>query len=54
MKALISHFIGSEDGQDLIEYGLLAAFISIISILTVKIIGLFVLVVYSWIGAALT
>jgi Flp pilus assembly pilin Flp len=32
-------FLREEDGQDLVEYGLLAAFISIAAIVTVRAIG---------------
>jgi Flp pilus assembly pilin Flp len=39
---VVKRFVGShrdETGQDLIEYGLLAAFISIVSLATVKLNG---------------
>ena len=39
MKNLIQRFIREEEGQDIIEYALLAAFISIAAILMVKAIG---------------
>jgi pilus assembly protein Flp/PilA len=39
MKNLIQRFIREEDGQDIIEYALLAAFISIAAILAIKAIG---------------
>ena len=39
MKTLIQRFVREEDGQDIIEYALLAAFISIAAILAIKAIG---------------
>lgn len=39
MKTLV-HFIREDQGQDIIEYALLAAFISVIAILAVSAIGL--------------
>jgi len=39
MKELIVRFLGEEEGQDLIEYGLLAALISIIAVLAIASVG---------------
>jgi len=39
MKNLIQRFIREEEGQDIIEYALLAAFISIVAIAAIKLIG---------------
>ena len=39
MKNLIRRFIRDEEGQDIIEYALLAAFISIIAIAAVRAVG---------------
>jgi pilus assembly protein Flp/PilA len=39
MKNLIQRFIREEDGQDIIEYALLAAFISIVAATIVMTIG---------------
>lgn len=39
MKALIARFVREEEGQDIIEYALLAAFISIIAIVAIQAIG---------------
>ena len=39
MKNLIQRFIREEDGQDIIEYALLAAFISIAAIAAIRVIG---------------
>jgi pilus assembly protein Flp/PilA len=38
MNAL-KNFIAQEDGQDLVEYALLAALLSIVSIVTLKVLG---------------
>ena len=35
----LDHLVASEDGQDLIEYGLLAAFISLAVITSIDVIG---------------
>ena len=39
MKNLIQRFIREEDGQDIIEYALLAAFISICAVAIITVIG---------------
>jgi Flp pilus assembly pilin Flp len=39
MKRLIARFIREEEGQDIIEYALLGAFISIIAIVAVRAVG---------------
>jgi pilus assembly protein Flp/PilA len=39
MKNLIQRFVREEDGQDLIEYALLAAFISIVAIAAIGYVG---------------
>jgi pilus assembly protein Flp/PilA len=39
MKNLFARFVRQENGQDLIEYALLAAFISVVSILAIKAVG---------------
>ena len=39
MKNLIQRFIREEEGQDMIEYALLAAFISIVAIASIILIG---------------
>jgi Flp pilus assembly pilin Flp len=43
-----------EDGQDMIEYAILAAFISIVAIVAIKLIGPLVNAIYVAVGAALT
>jgi Flp pilus assembly pilin Flp len=35
----IKNFVAREDGQDLVEYALLAALLSIVSIITLKALG---------------
>jgi pilus assembly protein Flp/PilA len=39
MKNLFNRFVREESGQDIIEYGLLAAFISVVAWLTLQAIG---------------
>lgn len=39
MKAMFSKFLRDEDGQDVIEWGLLVAFLSVILIVTVTAIA---------------
>jgi Flp pilus assembly pilin Flp len=39
MMKHLKKFLREENGQDLVEYGLLAAFISIAAVLTVRLIG---------------
>jgi pilus assembly protein Flp/PilA len=54
MKNLIQRFIREEDGQDIIEYALLAAFISIAAIIAIKAIGPKVNTYFTNVSAALT
>jgi Flp pilus assembly pilin Flp len=53
MQSFIRRFVREEEGQDIIEYALLGAFISIISIATVRFVGLDVLRLFGLIDAAL-
>jgi Flp pilus assembly pilin Flp len=39
MNNLLVRFIREEEGQDVIEYGLLGAFLSIVAILTITEVG---------------
>ena len=39
MKNLLVRFVREDEGQDIIEYGLLAAFISVVAWLTLQAIG---------------
>ncbi|HNV02576.1 MAG TPA: Flp family type IVb pilin [Vicinamibacterales bacterium] len=54
MKNLIRRFIRDEEGQDIIEYALLAAFISIIAIAAVRAVGDRVQVYFGNVQAQLT
>ena len=54
MKALIQRFVREEEGQDIIEYALLAAFVSVVAIVVVKAIGALVTTNYQAIETALT
>ena len=47
-------FITDERGQDMIEYALLAAFISIIAIAMIRLIGPLILTIFTDIKLALT
>jgi Flp pilus assembly pilin Flp len=49
----LRRFIRDEQGQDMVEYALLAAFISIVAIATLRLIGPLVLGIYNNIRAAL-
>ena len=50
----IMRFIHEDDGQDMVEYALLAAFISIVAIVVIKAIGPLVNTIYTNIKDALT
>ena len=50
----ISKFVRNEDGQDMVEYALLAAFISIVAILTIRNIGPLINAIYQRVQASLT
>jgi len=39
MKSLIQRFVKEEDGQDLIEYALLAGFISLVAVAAIRSVG---------------
>jgi pilus assembly protein Flp/PilA len=39
MKALFKRFVREEEGQDLIEYALLAGFISLVAVLAIQGVG---------------
>ena len=54
MKNLIQRFIREEEGQDIIEYALLAAFISVIAILAVTTIGTKVNTIYEGVSTQLS
>ena len=52
MKNLISRFVREESGQDIIEYSLLGAFISVVAWLTLQNIGQDVESMYSEVNKA--
>ena len=53
MKSL-KNLLRKDDGQDMVEYALLATFISIVAIATLRLIGPLVVAVFGRIQAALT
>lgn len=53
MKTMFSQFIREESGQDVIEYGLLAAFISIAAIVAILAIGVDVNTMFTTVDNAL-
>ena len=53
MNRLIRRFIRDEEGQDIIEYALLGAFISIVAIVAVRAVGADVDRLFGLIDAAL-
>lgn len=46
MKALLKRFVREEKGQDLIEYALLAGFISLVAVIAITAVGVGVNGVY--------
>ncbi|HZL85376.1 MAG TPA: Flp family type IVb pilin [Candidatus Krumholzibacteria bacterium] len=50
----LRNLLRKEDGQDMVEYALLAAFISIVAIVTIRNIGPLVDAVYQNVQSALT
>ena len=50
----LHRFVREEDGQDMVEYALLAAFISIVAIATLRLIGPLVDAIYVRVQNALT
>jgi Flp pilus assembly pilin Flp len=50
---MLKNFIRDEKGQDMVEYAVLAAFISIVAIATIRTIGPLVTAIYVNIAAAL-
>jgi Flp pilus assembly pilin Flp len=53
MKTL-NHFVREDEGQDMVEYALLASFISIVAIVALRAIGPLVRTIYDNVQAALT
>lgn len=54
MLTILKRFHRDDEGQDIIEYALLGAFISIAAIATIKLLGPVVLGIYDSIHTALT
>jgi pilus assembly protein Flp/PilA len=54
MKNLIARFVREEEGQDLVEYAMLLAFIALIAIVGVKTLGTTVNTFFSNVATALT
>jgi Flp pilus assembly pilin Flp len=50
----VKNLIRKDEGQDMIEYAVLAAFISIIAIATIRTIGPLIDAIYVAVAAALT
>ena len=50
----LNRFVREEDGQDMVEYALLASFISIVAIVALRAIGPLVRTIYQNVQAALT
>ena len=50
----IARFVREDEGQDMVEYALLAAFISIVAIVVIKAIGPLVNTIYTNVKDALT
>jgi pilus assembly protein Flp/PilA len=50
----LKRFLSEDSGQDMVEYGLLAAFVSIVAIAALRAIGPLVNTVYTGIQTALT
>ncbi len=53
MRTMLAHFIRDDRGQDVIEYGLLAAFISIAAITAILAIGVDVNTMFTSVDTAL-
>jgi pilus assembly protein Flp/PilA len=53
MKNLVNRFVREEEGQDLIEYSLLAALIAVASILAMKALATDINAIFTKIGTAL-
>ena len=51
---MLRKLFADERGQDLIEYGLLAAFISVVALATIKLIGPLFVPLYESVKTALT
>jgi Flp pilus assembly pilin Flp len=54
MTTAVQAFFRDEEGQDMVEYGLLASFLSIVTIVAVKALGPIVNTLYVAVQTALT
>ena len=54
MKNLFVRFVREEKGQDVIEYALLAAFISVIAIVAIKAVGTKVNTIFGTVSTSLS
>jgi Flp pilus assembly pilin Flp len=54
MKQLVARLVRSDEGQDLIEYGLLVGIITVGAIASIKLIGPTVATYFSTLNASLT
>jgi Flp pilus assembly pilin Flp len=54
MQRKLRSFLRDEQGQDLIEYGVLAGFISVVALAIIKLIGLLIVPLYEAVQAAFT
>ena len=54
MKSLFNRFVAEDNGQDLIEYALLAGLISLASIAAITILGTAIQGKYTQVGASVT
>jgi pilus assembly protein Flp/PilA len=54
MKNLFNRFVREEEGQDLIEYALLAGFISLVAVAAIIVVGTQLDSLYNTIGTAVT
>jgi len=53
-EEMLKKLLRDESGQDIIEYGLLASFISIVALVTIKLIGVLIAPLYDAVAAALS
>ncbi len=53
MKKVLARFIRDDEGQDVIEYGLLAAFISVVAIAAILAVGTDVNTMFTTVDTAL-
>ena len=54
MKRLLKRILRHEEGQDIIEYGLLAAFISVVALVTIKAIAPIIVPLYEAVVIAIS